>query len=72
MPIYKALLKSGHSNFSFEILEYCHRDNVRAREQYHMDNSSHEYNILPRAGSFLGFTHSSESKARIGEAARKA
>jgi transcription initiation factor IIF auxiliary subunit len=69
--IYKALLKHGYSNFQLEILEYCERDKVRAREQYYLDHLEHEYNILPIAGSSLGQNHSEETKAKISEAARE-
>ena len=72
MAIYKAILKYGLSNFKLEILEYCERDKVRAREQYYLDHLEHEYNILPTAGSSLGSRHSEATKAKIGEANRKA
>ena len=46
MPIYKAILKYGHSNFIFEIIEYCEPDVVLKREQYYLDNFYFSYNIL--------------------------
>nr|QDG01257.1 GIY-YIG endonuclease [Scytalidium sp.] len=57
MPIYKALLKYGHFNFSLEILEYCHIDSVIDREQYFIDLLKPRYNVLKIAGSPLGYKH---------------
>ena len=71
-PICRALLKYGYSNFSLEILEYCERDNVRAREQHYLDNLEPEYNILKTADSLSGYTHSEETRALIGKANQKA
>jgi group I intron endonuclease len=65
MAIYKAILKHGHSNFSLEILEYCDRDSVIAREQYYLDHLEHEYNLSPTAGSRLGYRHTEETKAKL-------
>ena len=62
--IYRALLKYGYSNFSLEILEYCDRSEAVIREQYYIDLLPHEYNILPNAGSLLGFNHSEETRAK--------
>jgi len=62
MPITKALLKYGYSNFKLEILEYCEVENVLAREQYYLDTNKPEYNILKVAGNSAGFVHSEESK----------
>lgn len=60
MPIYKALLKYGHSNFSFEILEYCKLEDLILREQFYLDHFDFDYNILEKADSSLGFKHSIE------------
>lgn len=60
-PIDRALLKHGFSNFSLEILEYCTVDNVLKREQYYLDKLKPEYNIVEKAGSTLGYTHTEES-----------
>ncbi|KZO89392.1 hypothetical protein CALVIDRAFT_575703, partial [Calocera viscosa TUFC12733] len=60
MPIYKALLKYGHSNFCFDILEYCSSENVILREQYYLDNFDFSYNILKKSNSSLGYKHSKE------------
>ena len=37
-PIDRALLKSGYSSFTLEILEYCDTDNLLKREQYYLHN----------------------------------
>lgn len=63
--IYSAILNHGHSNFKLEILEYCHKSEVLAREQYYLDLLKPEYNILQIAGSTLGYKHSEEAKNKI-------
>jgi group I intron endonuclease len=60
-----SLLKNGYSNFSLEILEYCAPDNVREREQYYLTSLKPDYNILKVAGSFLGYKHSEETRAKL-------
>lgn len=60
--IYRSLIKSGYSNFSLEILEYCDPSEAISREQYYLDLIRPEYNILPTAGSLYGYKHSEESK----------
>lgn len=60
--IYSAILKYGHSNFKLEILEYCERYVVIDREGHYFNLLKPEYNLLPIAGSWLGYKHSSESK----------
>ena len=37
MPIYKAIVKYGYTNFKLEILEYCEAKDVLLREQYYID-----------------------------------
>lgn len=66
--IYRALLKYGYSQFSLEILEYCEPENCIIREQYYLDLLPHEYNILPNAGSSMGFRHSEETRAKLSAA----
>jgi len=61
----RALLKYGYSNFMFEILEYCTRDNVLEREQYYIDLLKPIYNIVKIAGSTLGYKHSNETKEKM-------
>ena len=54
MPIYKAILKYGHSNFIFEIIEYCEPQEAIQREQYYLDLFDlSPSSILRRRDSFL-------------------
>ncbi len=61
MPIYRAILKYGYSNFTLEILEYCEPDKTVTREQYYIDLLKPEYNILTTAGSTFGYKHTKET-----------
>ena len=61
MPIYQAILKYGHANFSLEIIEYTKPQNLIEREQYYLDNYDFEYNLLEKAGSSLGFKHTEKT-----------
>lgn len=61
----RALLKYGFSQFSLEILEYCDKDTVIQREQYYIDTLNPEYNIVKKAGSTLGYKHTTESLERM-------
>jgi len=63
--ICKALVKYGYSNFRFEILEYCNKHDTISREQYYIDLLKPEYNILPTAGSPLGYIHTEEAKSKM-------
>lgn len=65
MIILKTLIKYGYSNFKVEILEFCNKDEVLAREQYYLDLLKPEYNILTTAGSSLGYKHSEETKVKM-------
>lgn len=65
MPIYKAILKRGHSNFIFEIIEYCEPDMVLEREQYYLDNFDFYYNVLEKADSILGYKHTEETLSKM-------
>jgi len=65
MPIYKALLKYGSSNFQLEILEYCDRKNAVKREQFFIDLFKPDYNILKTAGSSLGFRYNIQKKLSL-------
>ena len=60
--IYNAILKYGHSNFSFTIIEYCEPEKCIEREDYYLSSLKHEYNILPKAGSRLGHKVSDKTK----------
>ncbi len=65
MPIYKAILKYGHSSFSLDILEYCDPKDVFDRENYYLNLFKPDYNILQEAGSFKGYVHSKSSKVKL-------
>jgi len=64
MQICRALLKHGYSNFSITILEYCHPEQCIEREDYYLSCLPHEYNILEKAGSWLGHKHNDETKKK--------
>lgn len=64
--IYNSLLKNGYSNFTLEILEFCTAENCIKKEQYYIDLLKPEYNLLPTAGSWLGYKHLEESRAKMG------
>jgi group I intron endonuclease len=68
MAIYKALLKYGYSNFSFEILKYCEPSECILYEQDYMDLYNPSYNISPTAGSRLGSQHSEAARQKMREA----
>ncbi len=61
MPIYKAILKYGHSNFIFDIIEYCKPEETVQREQYYLDHFDFDYNVLEKANSSLGYKHTEET-----------
>jgi len=60
--IYNAILKHGLSNFSLAIIEYCEPEQCLDREDFYLSSLRHEYNILEKAGSSLGFRHSDKTK----------
>jgi len=73
--IYNSLLKHGHENFSLEILEYCtpnlekekliQKIDLLKKEQHYFNKLNPEYNILPTAGSRLGYISSKETRAKM-------
>jgi group I intron endonuclease len=65
MPIYNAILKHGHENFIFEIIEYCLSEDTIKREQYYLDNFDFEYNVLANAKSLAGYKHTAETLAKF-------
>lgn len=64
-PIDQALIKYGHSNFSLEILEYCNKNELLARENYYFSTLKPEYNILKHAYSLLGCKHTAKSLEKM-------
>lgn len=66
MYICVALAKHGYSNFSLEILEYCDRSVLLAREKYYLDTLNPEYNLSTEpSASFLGRNHTDGTKAKL-------
>ena len=55
-------VKHGPDAFEFVVLEECAVDELIQREQRWMDSLSPEYNVLPNAGSNLGYRWSEEQK----------
>lgn len=60
----------GESNFDYDVLEELPiteliKEELLAREQFWIDLLSPEYNVLPTAGSTLGFYHSEATKRKI-------
>lgn len=55
-------VKHGPDAFEFVVLEECAVDELIQREQCWMDSLSPEYNVLPNAGSNLGYRWSEEQK----------
>lgn len=43
---YKDVLNYGYKNFTFEVLEVCHKDDLLTKEQYHYDIINPEYNDI--------------------------
>lgn len=67
----KAFNKYGEDNFAFIILEYVKptKEKLNISEQkfldYYKERRSRLYNILPTAGSCLGFKHSNEYRESL-------
>ena len=52
-------------NFIFVVFEYCEPEDLISREQFHFNVLEPKFNILKKAGSSLGFTHTEDSKAKM-------
>ena len=68
--LHNAYNKYGREAFQFEVLEIIDiddsiKDNLLMREQFWIDNLKPAYNILPVAGSNLGYQHTEETKQKI-------
>lgn len=61
----------GPSAFQFNKLLVCEKKDLILYEQACMDAYSPEYNIVPRAGSQLGYKHSEESRKRMSDSRDK-
>jgi len=60
--IYRAILKYGIKEFTFEVLEHCEADVLIEREQFYINTLKPEYNVLKKAGNRKGFMHSEATK----------
>jgi group I intron endonuclease len=76
MYICRALKNHGYSTFSLTIYEHINisglskeeaRKLILEREQFYLDILSPNYNILKKAGSWLGFNHSEGTKLKLSE-----
>lgn len=70
MPIIKALLKYGHSNFSLWILEHVEAKELATRETLYITQIIPYYNVLKQGYSSAGYTHTLETKALLSELAK--
>jgi len=70
MPIVKALLKYGQSNFSLLILELVEAENLTTRETYYITKVMPYYNILKQGYSSLGYKLTEETKKLLSELAK--
>jgi group I intron endonuclease len=69
MPIIKALLKYGHSNFSLLIIEYVIPTFLTERETFYITRVIPYYNVLKQGYSSLGYKHTTETKKLLSELA---
>jgi group I intron endonuclease len=65
MFICRAILKYGMSKFSLGIVEYCEPEKCLEREDFYISSCKPQYNILLKAGSILGYTHSLETRNKM-------
>jgi len=70
MPIVKALLKYGQSNFTLLILEYVEAKSLIVRETYFITLIIPYYNILKQGYSSLGYKHTKETKELLSQLAK--
>ena len=64
----RAWSKYGASEFVFDILELCPRDQLIDREQFWMNRLMPKFNGRPRASNNLGMRQSDETRRKVGEA----
>nr|QGX43782.1 GIY-YIG endonuclease [Niveomyces insectorum] len=69
MPIVKALLKYGQSNFTLLILEYIETESLTIRETFYITHIMPHYNVLKQGYSSLGYKHTEETKNLLSELA---
>jgi group I intron endonuclease len=61
---------NGISIISIEVLELCLESELIAREQYYIDTIPNQFNVLPNAGSLLGFKFTDESKSKMSKSGK--
>jgi excinuclease UvrABC nuclease subunit len=72
MPICRALLKHGYSNFSLEILEFCKSEYLLIREKHFIDLLKPAYNISQDPSAPMsGLTHSDETRKKMSDTQKK-
>lgn len=69
MPIVKALIKYGQSNFTLLILEHVKAEHLAVRETYFITLVIPYYNVLKQGYSSLGYKHTKETKELLSELA---
>jgi len=69
MPIVRALLKYGQSNFTLLILEYVEPELLTGRETFYIALVIPYYNVLKQGYSSLGYKHTEETKKLLSELA---
>ena len=69
--ISKAIKKYGWENFDKELLEQCSIDELNNREIYYIARYKPEYNLTIGGDGLKGYEPSSETKAKLSEAAKK-
>lgn len=62
--------KYGESNFVFEVLFTCPKEDLIRLEQYHINNYKPEYNICKIAGNTLGVKYTDEVRKRLSDIAK--
>ena len=68
--------KYGEDNFTFSVVEYVESDQLIIKEQHYIDfykscDNKIGYNLVPNAGSNLGWKPSDETKKKMSESAKK-
>jgi len=63
--------KYGKEDLIFSLIVGCSKENLIAYEQFYIDSLNPWFNILPKAGSLLGFKKSKESKKKQSETRKR-
>lgn len=59
------------NSFRFEIVELCEIGKLIEREQFHIDSRENLFNLVMKAGSTIGYTHTEETRKLMSELAKK-